>query len=390
MSGQLVQQWPKHPLIDFVQHKSGDSKIIKGKQSKTPQPGLVQGYSASGPDIWVPVAKYNQSGVVISAVGARCGKTFLAQGEWTPIANTHALIPSPEINVRWLWYLTNDEDFWIRGGSAQPFVKVKDTLMQPVAIPPLEEQQRIVSILDEAFANITYMRHQFFQNTKRLGELVQSSLSSTFNGIKGWTTMALQDCAKFIDYRGRTPKKTESGLRLITAKNAKMGYLQIEPMEFVAPESYDAWMTRGIPLKGDVIFTTEAPLGNVCQLDTDEKVVFAQRIITLQTDREILNPSFLKYTLMSPQMQSIILEQATGATVSGIKAKLLKKIEVSFPKLEEQDTIVQQLDLLFENANQIEQVYHQELDALDELKQSILQEAFNGTLRIAEGSAGQS
>jgi type I restriction enzyme S subunit len=165
--------------------------------------------------------------------------------------------------------------------------------------------------------------------------------------IEGWTTMALEDCAKFIDYRGRTPKKTESGLRLITAKNAKMGYLQLEPREFVAPESYDAWMTRGIPLKGDVIFTTEAPLGNVCQLDTDEKVVFAQRIITLQTDREMLNPSFLKYTLMSPQMQSIILEQATGATVSGIKAKLLKKVEISFPSLSEQQRIVSLLDEAF-------------------------------------------
>jgi type I restriction enzyme S subunit len=126
-----------------------------------------------------------------------------------------------------------------------------------------------------------------------------------------------------------------------------MGYLQLEPREFVAPESYDAWMTRGIPLKGDVIFTTEAPLGNVCQLDTDEKVVFAQRIITLQTDREMLNPSFLKYTLMSPQMQSIILEQATGATVSGIKAKLLKKVEISFPSLSEQQRIVSLLDEAF-------------------------------------------
>ena len=196
--------------------------------------------------------------------------------------------------------------------------------------------------------------------------------------IEGWTTMALEDCAKFIDYRGRTPKKTESGLRLITAKNAKMGYLQLEPREFVAPESYDAWMTRGIPLKGDVIFTTEAPLGNVCQLDTDEKVVFAQRIITLQTDREVLNPSFLKYTLMSPQMQSIILEQATGATVSGIKAKLLKKVEISFPSLSEQQRIVSILNEAFEKvAITREQAIKKHQDSQD-LFQSLLQDVMLG------------
>ena len=133
-------------------------------------------------------------------------------------------------------------------------------------------------------------------------------------------------------------------------------------------------------MKGDVIFTTEAPLGNVCQLDTDEKVVFAQRIITLQANREILNPAFLKYSLMSPQMQSIILEQATGATVSGIKAKLLKKVAVSFPSIEKQNATIQQFDSLSKKINQIEQTYQQEIDSFDELKQSILQEAFNGRL----------
>ena len=265
-------------------------------------------------------------------------------------------------------------------GTAQP--QITRTNLSPVRFrfPPLPEQRRILSILDKIFDNIRVNKNQIIQKKEGPRELFQSLLRSSFDGEEGWTTMALEDCTKFIDYRGRTPKKTESGLRLITAKNAKMGYLQLEPREFVAPESYDSWMTRGIPLKGDVIFTTEAPLGNVCQLDTDEKVVFAQRIITLQANREILNPAFLKYSLMSPQMQSIILEQATGATVSGIKAKLLKKVAVSFPSIEKQNATIQQFDSLSKKINQIEQTYQQEIDSFDELKQSILQEAFNGRL----------
>ena len=265
-------------------------------------------------------------------------------------------------------------------GTAQP--QITRTNLSPVRFrfPPLLEQRRILSILDKIFDNIRVNKNQIIQKKEGPRELFQSLLRSSFGGEEGWTTMALEDCTKFIDYRGRTPKKTESGLRLITAKNAKMGYLQLEPREFVAPESYDSWMTRGIPLKGDVIFTTEAPLGNVCQLDTDEKVVFAQRIITLQANREILNPAFLKYSLMSPQMQSIILEQATGATVSGIKAKLLKKVAVSFPSIEKQNATIQQFDSLSKKINQIEQTYQQEIDSFDELKQSILQEAFNGRL----------
>jgi type I restriction enzyme S subunit len=99
---------------------------------------------------------------------------------------------------------------------------------------------------------------------------------------QGWEECNLEDYIKLIDYRGRTPVKTESGIRLITAKNVKLGYLQLEPQEFIAADNYDSWMSRGIPNVGDVIFTTEAPLANVAQIDTSEKLAFAQRIIVMQ------------------------------------------------------------------------------------------------------------
>lgn len=163
-----------------------------------------------------------------------------------------------------------------------------------------------------------------------------------------WQTKNLGDVCRFIDYRGKTPEKTDSGLRLITAKNVKMGFLQESPMEFVAPETYDSWMTRGIPNIGDVLFTTEAPLANVAQLDTDDKVVFAQRIIILQPKDEILDSNFLKYYLLSDTAQDLIHAKGTGATVKGIKASLLKTIPVLFPALPEQQRIVGILDEAFE------------------------------------------
>jgi len=162
-----------------------------------------------------------------------------------------------------------------------------------------------------------------------------------------WQTTTLGDVCRFIDYRGKTPAKTANGLRLITAKNVKMGHLQETPMEFVSPKSYDGWMTRGIPKMGDVLFTTEAPLANVAQLDTDEKVVFAQRIIVLQPSANNLDRTFLKYLLLSDVAQQRIHEKGTGATVKGIKASLLKTIPIEFPPLPEQQRIVGILDEAF-------------------------------------------
>ena len=119
-------------------------------------------------------------------------------------------------------------------------------------------------------------------------------------------------------------------------------------MEFVAPETYDSWMTRGIPNIGDVLFTTEAPLANVAQLDTDDKVVFAQRVIILQPKDEHLDSTFLKYYLLSDTAQELIHAKGTGATVKGIKASLLKTIPVYFPALSKQQRIVSILDEAFE------------------------------------------
>ena len=152
-------------------------------------------------------------------------------------------------------------------------------------------------------------------------------------------------------------------------------------MEFIAAASYKGWMTRGIPQKGDVLFTTEAPLANVAQLDTDEKVAFAQRIIIMQSNAAKLDSTFLKYLLLSQPMQQRIRTKGTGATVQGIKASLLKTIEMSFPKsLAEQKQIVTELDHLSEETQCLAGLYERKLAALEALKKSLLHQAFTGEL----------
>lgn len=251
-----------------------------------------------------------------------------------------------------------------------------------IVYPSKLEQQRIVTILDEAFAGIATARAAAEQSRQNARALFGSHLESVFSQRReGWIDTTIGAVIKFIDYRGKTPVKTESGVRLITAKNVKMGYLQETPAEFIAAEGYASWMTRGIPKKGDVLFTTEAPLANVAQLDTDEKVAFAQRIIIMQPDLESLDSAFLKYLLLSQTVQQRIRKKGTGATVQGIKASLLKLIEISFPEsLASQEQIVRELDALQEETRRLESIYRRKLKALDQLKQSLLHQAFSGQL----------
>ena len=174
--------WTFAPLTDVVDHKSGNSKIIKGKQSNEPKPGLIQGFSASGPDIWVAEQEYESEGVVVSAVGARCGKTFYATGAWTPIANTHALVPKIGVRPRFLWYLTNRETWWIKGGTAQPFVRVKQTLEREQLLPPPVEQDEIVRILDTQLARLDTVLAAVQAVRDRADRLRRSLLHAAFTG----------------------------------------------------------------------------------------------------------------------------------------------------------------------------------------------------------------
>jgi type I restriction enzyme S subunit len=192
---------------------------------------------------------------------------------------------------------------------------------------------------------------------------------------KDWKTIKFGSIAKFIDYRGKTPKKTEYGIPLITAKNVKMGYINENPKEFIAESDYEKWMTRGIPNIGDVLFTTEAPMGNVAQLKTSSKIALAQRMITFQTYDGLIN-TFLKYNLMSPQFQRTLNSKGTGTTVKGIKASILKQFEIPLPPLQTQQAIVSKIEELFSELDKGIDDLKTAQQQLKTYRQSVLKWAF--------------
>lgn len=163
--------------------------------------------------------------------------------------------------------------------------------------------------------------------------------------MENWQTDELENClSELIDYRGKTPTKTSFGVPLITAKIVKNGRIET-PNEFIAEANYKSWMTRGFPKIGDVLLTTEAPLGEVAQIKV-EKVALAQRIILLRGKENYLDNTYLKYFLISDFGQSELTSRQSGTTVFGIKQSELRKIKITFPSFEEQKAIAKILSSL--------------------------------------------
>ncbi|WP_443693054.1 restriction endonuclease subunit S [Pseudomonas protegens] len=260
-----------------------------------------------------------------------------------------------------------------------------------IPLPPLAEQIRIAQKLDELLAQVDTLKARIDALPATFKRFRQSILVAAVSGrltmewrAKSMTSLESTDCklgdvARFIDYRGKTPVKVNSGVPLITAKNIRKGYISIEPREYIHPDAYDTWMTRGIPKPGDVLITTEAPLGNIAKIDIQEKFALAQRAICLQFNNTI-NSSYAAIALQSPQFQEKLLTKATGTTVKGIKASVLKEISIICPSLPEQTEIVRRVEQLFAFADQLEAKVASAQNRIDHLTQSILAKAFRGEL----------
>jgi type I restriction enzyme S subunit len=198
-----------------------------------------------------------------------------------------------------------------------------------------------------------------------------------------WDWRGLADLVLFIDYRGKTPVKVDSGVRLVTAKNVRRGYLSLEPQEFIARAEYDRWMTRGLPAEGDVLFTTEAPMGNAAVVRLTEPFALAQRVINFRPLGATM-PEFLALQIAARPFQQILARTATGLTALGIKAAKLKRLPVAIPPLAEQHRIVAKVDELMALCNELEQSLAAEQTKRARLLEALLHDALEDALPARE------
>lgn len=260
------------------------------------------------------------------------------------------------------------------GGTSGSMTNITqdDIRSAPVSLPPLDEQRRIAEVLDRAEA----LRAKRRAARAQLDTLTQSIFLDLMaeRGSKS-DTIALDAATEaIIDYRGKSPKKTARGIPLVTARVVKGGVL-LEPNEFIAEDDYSSWMRRGLPEAGDVLFTTEAPLGEVAQLD-HRQVALAQRLLLLRGRKDILNNTFLMHALTSKEVRDQIFARSTGSTVRGIRQKELRKVRIPIPPLTLQQDFAQRIVAV----EKLKAAQRRSLAELDALFASLQHRAFRGEL----------
>ena len=286
--------------------------------------------------------------IALAGQGKTRGKVAITEIELCTNQSLCSIVCSNELDYKFLYYYLDGKYEELRsisnGDGSRGGLSLKILSPYKIPVPPLDVQREIVRILDD-----------FTEQTEQLKASLTAELTARKKQYEYYRDKLLtfgddvpyrqiKDICDIVDYRGKTPTKTSSGVFLVTAKNIRKGYIDYEKsQEYISASDYDDVMRRGIPKIGDVLITTEAPCGNVAQVDR-EGIALAQRVIKYRPKSEIINSAYLKYVLLGKEFQSKLNAAATGGTVKGIKGSKLHKLTIPVPSIDAQEKVVSLLE----------------------------------------------
>lgn len=296
-----------------------------------------------------------------------------------------ALVPNKNVESKFLFYYYFSSSFQMHFSTEMAGIiggvsmnKFKDI---EIPLPPLPEQQRIVSILDEAFAAIDKAKANAEQNRKNAKELFESYLQGVFKKKgEGWEEKSLGEVLVKTETVDPTKKPNEEFIYLdVSSVNKETK--EIENATVLLGKDA-ASRARKLVRTNDVIFATVRPTHSRVALITEEydEQVCSTGYFVLRA-KENVNNKLVFYFLLTKGFNEQMEKLQKGASYPAVTDNDVKGILFSFPKsIKEQQTIVRQLDALRAETKRLEAIYQQKLLNLKELKKSVLQKAFNGKL----------
>ncbi|MDP2247878.1 MAG: restriction endonuclease subunit S [Nitrosomonadales bacterium] len=293
-----------------------------------------------------------------------------------------AIRSSKIIDKNFLFNFLLKHEAEIVGNSGAVFDSVNKKQIESILIPvpPIHEQERIVAILDQAFVGIAKARANAEQNLRNARTLFESHLQNIFS--QGDEFVALSELATDItDGDHMPPPKTTNGIPFITISNVNKQTRLIDFSDTftVDHDYYNNLKPNRKPQKGDVLYTVTGSYGIPVIVDFELEFCFQRHIGLIRPNRNT-NSQWLYYLLLSPSVFQQASDGATGTAQKTVSLKVLRNIKVPQMSSTKQQEIVRTLDALAKETQRLETLYQHKITLLDELKKSLLQQAFAGEL----------
>ncbi|RZJ34739.1 MAG: restriction endonuclease subunit S [Flavobacterium sp.] len=268
-------------------------------------------------------------------------------------------------------------------GATRSRISRKNLGLIEIPLPPLPEQQRIVSILDDAFAKIDKAKANYEQNLRNAKELFKSYLEPIFKMKgEGWLEKSFADIYDVRDGTHDSPKYQTDGYALVTSKNLKNGSLDLYNVNYISEIDYMNINRRSNVSKGDILFAMIGTIGNPVVIMTEPN--FAIKNVALFKVPSCQDSYFLKYLLSTKTVINRMRSDAKGTTQKFVGLNYLRNFRIFIPPLEQQRAIVKKLDRLSFETKKLESIYSKKIEDLEEFRKSLLQKAFSGELTANE------
>jgi type I restriction enzyme S subunit len=362
---------------------------ITNIQNQTLQTNELVYFNSNDYNVNFEQFKVFKDDLVIAMSGATTGKLGINNTDTIFYLNQRVgkFIPQEKLFKSYLYYFLStkvEESLKMAAGAAQPNLSTEQINNFKIPLPPLPEQQRIVAILDEAFAAIDKAKANAKKNLENAKELFESYLQGVFeNKGDDWEEKTLNELVtKLGDGLHGTPKYANEGdYYFVNGNNLTDG--EIEFKENTKRVTFDEFNKYKKDLTDrTVLVSINGTLGNVA-FYRGEKIILGKSACYFNL-KESVDKNFIRYVLISPYFKNYALKEATGATIKNVSLKTMREFVVPIPPLTKQKIIVQILYSLSAETKRLESIYQQKLTDLEELKKSILQKAFNGELNTAD------
>jgi type I restriction enzyme S subunit len=407
----MREGWKLYKLDDVCYFENGDRGTnypSKAHRAITGIPFINAGHlNTNGLDIesmdYITRERFNllgngkiKKGDILFCLRGSLGK-FAQVDEYNEGAIASSLViirPKDKITANFLM-LYFESDICIKmisnfsNGAAQPNLSAGSLKKFEIPVPPLKEQHRIVSILDEAFAAIAKAKANAEQNLKNAREVYESYLHNVFQTPdKNWHIKEWGELCQFVrgPFGGSLKKNIfkKDGYVVYEQKHAIHDHFN-ELRYFIDENKFNE-MKRFEVQPGDILMSCSGvTLGRVVVVPKGIRRGIINQALLKLTPKKSISVHFLKYWLRSKVFQDLIFKYSGGAAIPNVpSAKILKGVLIPVPSLKEQNKIVNDIEAMISKSQQLEAIYDQKLSNLDHLKKSILQKAFSGELNLSK------
>ena len=299
----------------------------------------------------------------------------LTKGKYAYSSDVWAFKGSDEVKTAYIyrWIELNKTKFNYQGfqGSSIQHLDKDFFYKQEIPIPPIDEQSKICSILD----SVDHMIENLHLQLDKSEQLREAFINTSIDNLTNMGTIKIIDAVdKIIDCEHKTAPIVENSKYLVIGTgDIKKGRLNIASVRGTDQDSFAIWTSRGTPEVGDVLFTREAPAGEVCPVPTNLNVCLGQRMVLLKTKKTVISGEYLAIFLQSNYAKKQIYRYSIGTTVNRINIEDIKLINILTPALGEQIKIVSSLNLMDTNI----QLLVDKLNSCENLKKSLMNDLLN-------------